>query len=289
MSQGDGLSCRQCASRVVTRSPCKCQRMPLVPGCTELWGADARVPLTFRNCATALRVLFLVSDHLTHHLKIIIHHNHWPKSLSKVKHYIYLCSITTREKMWIVFLQQVWTTFIVQCYCRLSWRHLSLKHLGLQVQTMNPSTIRDERFDWAQFSAPSTTFALYMGPHPWSWVQISLYQLGWLQWPDKGWMLWKVLGQTRLFDTFRRSLTLQHTFWMLWSRSVLFSFCPWSWEWQVWHKRWWQLEFHRLLPQHGCSFRRAGDRSWQGPKICQTLFFQGHVVLGLGCAKTNIF
>ena len=103
MSQGDGLSCRQCASRVVTRSPCKCQRMRLVPGCTELWGADARVPLTFRNCATALRVLFLVSDHLTNHLKIIIHQNHWPKSLSKVKHYIYFCSITTREKMWILF------------------------------------------------------------------------------------------------------------------------------------------------------------------------------------------
>lgn len=34
---------------------------------------------------------------------------------------------------------------------------------SLRVQTMNPSTIRDERFDWAQFAAPSTTFALYMG------------------------------------------------------------------------------------------------------------------------------
>eukprot|EP00435_Cladocopium_sp_Y103_P055525 s861_g18.t1 len=34
---------------------------------------------------------------------------------------------------------------------------------ALRVQTMNPSTIRDERFDWAQFAAPSTTFALYMG------------------------------------------------------------------------------------------------------------------------------
>jgi siroheme synthase len=31
---------------------------------------------------------------------------------------------------------------------------------------MNPSTIRDERFDWAQFAAPSTTFALYMGLEP---------------------------------------------------------------------------------------------------------------------------
>mmetsp|Transcript_48759 Transcript_48759/g.91343 ORF Transcript_48759/g.91343 Transcript_48759/m.91343 type:complete len:311 (+) Transcript_48759:55-987(+) len=33
----------------------------------------------------------------------------------------------------------------------------------LRVQTMNPSTIKDERFDWSQFAAPSTTFALYMG------------------------------------------------------------------------------------------------------------------------------
>ena len=28
---------------------------------------------------------------------------------------------------------------------------------------MNPSTIRDDTFDWAQFAASSTTFALYMG------------------------------------------------------------------------------------------------------------------------------
>ena len=28
---------------------------------------------------------------------------------------------------------------------------------------MNPSTIKDERFDWSQFGAPSATFALYMG------------------------------------------------------------------------------------------------------------------------------
>lgn len=32
---------------------------------------------------------------------------------------------------------------------------------------MNPSTIRDDRFDWGQFAAPSTTFALYMGSQPW--------------------------------------------------------------------------------------------------------------------------
>eukprot|EP00913_Durusdinium_trenchii_P034556 g32328.t1 len=34
---------------------------------------------------------------------------------------------------------------------------------AVRVQTMNPSTIKDERFDWSQFAAPGTTFALYMG------------------------------------------------------------------------------------------------------------------------------
>ncbi|CAE7350341.1 cysG [Symbiodinium sp. CCMP2456] len=34
---------------------------------------------------------------------------------------------------------------------------------SLRVQTMNPSTIKDEKFDWSQFAAPSATFALYMG------------------------------------------------------------------------------------------------------------------------------
>merc|ERR1719230_272489 len=28
---------------------------------------------------------------------------------------------------------------------------------------MNPSTTRDDKFDWAQFVAPTTTYALYMG------------------------------------------------------------------------------------------------------------------------------
>ncbi|CAJ1339828.1 unnamed protein product [Effrenium voratum] len=59
--------------------------VPAVTACLAA-GADARIPLTFRNCATALRV-----------------------------------------------------------------------------QTMNPSTIKDEKFDWSQFAVPGTTFALYMG------------------------------------------------------------------------------------------------------------------------------
>ncbi|CAE7247880.1 cysG [Symbiodinium natans] len=59
--------------------------VPAVTACLAA-GADARIPLTFRNCATSLRV-----------------------------------------------------------------------------HTMNPSTIKDERFDWSQFGAPSATFALYMG------------------------------------------------------------------------------------------------------------------------------
>lgn len=34
---------------------------------------------------------------------------------------------------------------------------------ALRVHTMNSTTIRDEGFDWAQFGAPATTYALYMG------------------------------------------------------------------------------------------------------------------------------
>merc|ERR1719203_738290 len=34
---------------------------------------------------------------------------------------------------------------------------------SLRFVTMNSTTTRDEAFDWTQFSAPSTTYALYMG------------------------------------------------------------------------------------------------------------------------------
>lgn len=34
---------------------------------------------------------------------------------------------------------------------------------SLRILTMNPSTLRDASFDWAQFAAPATTFVLYMG------------------------------------------------------------------------------------------------------------------------------
>lgn len=34
---------------------------------------------------------------------------------------------------------------------------------SLRVHTMNPTTTKDANFDWSQFAAPSTTYALYMG------------------------------------------------------------------------------------------------------------------------------
>lgn len=34
---------------------------------------------------------------------------------------------------------------------------------SLRIHTMNPTTTRDEKFDWAQFAVPQTTYALYMG------------------------------------------------------------------------------------------------------------------------------
>jgi len=34
---------------------------------------------------------------------------------------------------------------------------------SLRILTMNPTTTKDANFDWSQFTAPSTTYALYMG------------------------------------------------------------------------------------------------------------------------------
>jgi len=42
----------------------------------------------------------------------------------------------------------------------LTFRNVSM---ALRVHTMNPTTTRDPNFDWSQFAAASTTYALYMG------------------------------------------------------------------------------------------------------------------------------
>lgn len=42
----------------------------------------------------------------------------------------------------------------------LTFRNVST---SLRVHTLNPTTTKDPNFDWAQFGAPMTTYALYMG------------------------------------------------------------------------------------------------------------------------------